>query len=91
MIDFLYCTRMPFTVIATKADKLPKTRVKEGVRRVAAAFRTGEGNVIAVSNQTRRGKEEVLAVFDGICARFAERDQSEPADEEETQDLPALP
>lgn len=57
-----------FTVIATKADKLAKTRVKDAVRRVAAAFRTGEGNVIAVSNETRRGKDEVLSVLDSVVA-----------------------
>ncbi len=66
MIRYLYTVRLPFTVIATKADKLAKTRVKEAVRRVAAAFCTGEGNVIAVSNETRRGKEEVLGVLDAI-------------------------
>lgn len=68
MIQYLYTVRLPFTVIATKADKLAKTRVKDAVRRVAAAFRTGEGNVIAVSNETRRGKDEVLSVLDSVVA-----------------------
>ncbi len=68
MIQFLYTVRLPFTVIATKADKLAKTRVKDAVRRVAAAFRTGEGNVIAVSNETKRGKDEVLGVLDSVVA-----------------------
>lgn len=69
MIDFLYYTQTPFTVIATKADKLAKTRIKEAVRRVAAAFRTGEGNVIAVSAEDRRGREEVLSVVEGVLSR----------------------
>lgn len=68
MVQFLYTVRLPFTVIATKADKLAKTRVKDAVRRVAAAFRTGEGNVIAVSNETKRGKDEVLGVLDSVVA-----------------------
>lgn len=68
MIQYLYTVRLPFTVIATKADKLAKTRVKDAVRRVAAAFRAGEGNVIAVSNETRRGKDEVLSVLDSVVA-----------------------
>ncbi len=68
MIQYLYTVRLPFTVIATKADKLAKTRVKDAVRRVAAAFKTGEGNVIAVSNETRRGKDEVLSVLDSVVA-----------------------
>ena len=69
MIDFLYYTQTPFTVIATKADKLAKTRIKEAVRRVAAAFRTGEGNVIAVSAEDRRGREEVLSAVEGVLSR----------------------
>ena len=68
MIDFLYYTQTPFTVIATKADKLAKTRIKEAVRRVAAAFRTGEGNVIAVSAEDRRGREEVLSAVEGVLS-----------------------
>lgn len=82
MVDFLHASRIPFTVIATKADKLAKTRVRDGVRKVAAALRTGEGNVIAVSAQTKRGRDEVLAVLDGVCARRRER----PAPEDEDAD-----
>lgn len=68
MVNYLYATQTPFTVIATKADKLAKTRVKEAVRRVAAAFKTGEGNVIAVSNQSGKGRDDVLAALDKIVA-----------------------
>ena len=78
MVDFLHAMRIPFTVIATKADKLARTRVREGVRKVAAALRTGEGNVIAVSAQTKRGRDEVLAALDEICAR-----RGSPAAEEQ--------
>lgn len=78
MVDFLHAMCIPFTVIATKADKLAKTRVREGVRKVAAALRTGEGNVIAVSAQTKRGRDEVLAALDEICAR-----RGSPAAEEQ--------
>lgn len=80
MIEFLYAMRVPFTIVATKADKLAKTRVRDGVRKVAAALRTGEGNVIAVSAQTKRGRDEVLAVLDGVCARWRERPAPEDAD-----------
>lgn len=81
MINFLYATQTPFTVIATKADKLAKTRVKEAVRRVAAAFKTGEGNVIAVSGQTRRGREEVLSALNKIVsvAAMPQAEEEDPA------------
>ena len=68
MIDYLYYERIPFTVVATKSDKLAKTRVKDAVRRIAAAFKTGEGNVLPVSAVTKKGKDEVLSLIEKICA-----------------------
>lgn len=56
--------------------------MKEAVRRVAAAFKTGEGNVVAVSAQTRLGRETVLSVLDGVCSRAAEREENAQEDAE---------
>ena len=84
MISFLYETRTPFTIVATKADKLGKTRIKEAVRRIAAALCTGEGNVIATSAETRFGKDAILTLLDGVCARYAAGDDAgDDAEEEE--------
>lgn len=82
MIDFLYATRTPFTVVATKSDKLAKTRIKDAVRKIAASFKTGEGNVLAVSSQNQTGKENVLAVIESVCERYfaAEEDDAEFSD-----------
>lgn len=81
MIGFLYATQTPFTIVATKADKLSRMRVREAVRRIAACFKTGEGNVIATSAETRLGREEVLSVLEGVYARFASPEWD--ADEED--------
>lgn len=75
MIDYLYYERIPFTVVATKSDKLAKTRVKDAVRRIAAAFKTGEGNVLPVSAVTRKGKDEVLSLIEKICALATEPEE----------------
>lgn len=71
MIGYLYATQTPFTIIATKADKLAKTRIHEAVRKIAAVLKTGEGNIIATSAQTQLGKERVLAEIEAVCERFA--------------------
>lgn len=84
MADYLYYTQTPFTVIATKSDKLAKTRVREAVRRVAAGFRTGEGNVIAVSSETRFGKEAVLGLLERVCALHEEGEETEEEKEADT-------
>ena len=74
MISFLYAGRIPFTIVATKSDKLAKTRVREACR-LASAFGTGEDNVIALSSVTGRGKEEILTLLDkvvGVSGEIAE-------------------
>ena len=80
MISFLYASRIPFTIVATKADKLPKTRVKEHVRAIASEFKTGEGNVVAFSSETGRGKEDVLSLLDRIL--LLSEQNEEPAEED---------
>lgn len=80
MIEFLYYHRIPFTIVATKADKLPKTRVKEHVRAIASEFKTGEGNVVAFSSETGRGKEVVLSLLDRIL--LLSEQNEEPAEED---------
>ena len=75
MNDYLYYERIPFTVVATKSDKLAKTRVKDAVRRIAAAFKTGEGNVLPVSAVTKKGKDEVLSLIEKICALATEPEE----------------
>ena len=75
MIDYLYYERIPFTVVATKSDKLAKTRVKDAVRRIAAALKTGEGNVLPLSAVTKKGKDEVLSLIEKICALATEPEE----------------
>lgn len=80
MIEFLYYHRIPFTIVATKADKLPKTRVKEHVRAIASEFKTGEGNVVAFSSETGRGKEDVLSLLDRILLLSEQNEEPEEED-----------
>lgn len=61
MISYLNYHIMPFTVIATKSDKLSRMKGKERVRSLANAFGLGEGNVITVSGLTGEGKDALLA------------------------------
>lgn len=86
MIDFLYRTRTPFTVVATKADKLGKTRLKEAARRIAAACGTGEGDVIPVSAVNGRGKEEVFARLAQVVAAAQNRAESAGEAAEDAED-----
>ncbi len=69
MINFLNYHILPFTVIATKSDKLSRMKIKERVRKVAQGYGLGEGNVIAVSGLTGDGKDALLKKIETILER----------------------
>lgn len=66
MLAFLNYHIVPFTVIATKSDKLSRMKRKERVRKLAQSCGLGEGNVIAVSGLSGDGKEELLRKISDI-------------------------
>lgn len=68
MVRFLVYHNLPFTVVATKCDKLSRMKVKERVRAVANAFGLGVDNVVAVSGVTGEGKDALLARISQVCA-----------------------
>lgn len=65
MVSFLNYHIIPFTVVATKCDKLSRMKRKERLQAVASAYGLGIGNVIAVSGLTGEGK-------DGLVSKLAE-------------------
>ena len=60
MITYLNYYILPFTVIATKCDKLSRMKQKERVRSVANSYGLGIDNVMAVSALTGEGKDGLL-------------------------------
>ena len=61
MVNFLYAGLIPFTIIATKADKVSRMAAKNNVRGIAATLKCGTADIILTSSQTRLGLGEVLA------------------------------
>lgn len=82
MINYLHHYALPFTVIATKADKLSKTQIKPRAKAIGDYFTIGENKVIAVSNETRYNKEKVLDKIEEII-RIATDDFYNSDDEDE--------
>ena len=89
MVNFLHSCAFSFSFIATKADKLSRMQVKKNVEDIARFFAVTKQNVIAVSSETRQGKDEVLAKLDEILENIAlygpgsGRDEDDEEDEEE--------
>ena len=64
MIDYLYHFAVPFALVATKADKLPKTKIKPRVKEIATSLKVGFADLTATSSETGYGKEELFAIIE---------------------------
>lgn len=60
MIEFLNYHIIPFTIVATKSDKLSRAQIQRSVINIAATFKCGAGNVLVTSAQTRLGLDKTL-------------------------------
>lgn len=60
MYNYLFKNNVPYTIVATKADKISKSQVKNRCRAIANFLKVGEGNVLAVSSVDKTGKDAVL-------------------------------
>ncbi|MDE7082411.1 MAG: ribosome biogenesis GTP-binding protein YihA/YsxC [Clostridia bacterium] len=66
MVEYLYYYLVPFTVIATKADKLSKAQQSKSVTNIAAIYKCGKDDVIATSAETRQGLDRVIEKIETI-------------------------
>ncbi len=78
MQTYLNYQIIPFTVVATKADKLSRMKQKEQVKSLATSLKMGVDNILPVSGETGQGKEEILQKISQILAL-----RNEPTEEEE--------
>lgn len=73
MHAFLRDTGLPFTVIATKADKISKARRAQQVHAICRALGVQPWEIIPYSSEDGTGREAVLAAFTKVCEGEAER------------------
>lgn len=72
LLNFLYHYNIPFTVIATKCDKLSRAQLAVRRAEIAKAVGVGVGNVYTVSALKKTGKEEILRRLDELMTAPAE-------------------
>ena len=65
MTEYLYYYRMPFTVVATKCDKLKKSALSRNISDIASALKIGRDNIIAV-DASGTGRDSVLNKIESI-------------------------
>ena len=68
MVEYAYHYRLPFSLIATKADKLAKTRIKPRVKELATELRVGASDVTASSAENGMGKQEIFRAIEQAIA-----------------------
>lgn len=59
MIDFLVARNLPFTVIATKCDKVSRSERGRNIQKIAAKLKIASGNIIPTSAVNNEGREAV--------------------------------
>lgn len=74
MIAFLNYYRLPYILIATKADKLGKSQIKPAAYKIANSVGVGHSDIYPVSNDNGYGKEEILDKL----GQFLQNSQDEP-------------
>jgi len=77
MINYFYHYRIPFIIVATKADKLPKTRIKPAAKEIADYLKLGLADVLYSSAETGLGKEEIFAEIEKAVIVANEVDEQE--------------
>ena len=80
MYNYLFHNSVPFTIVATKSDKIAKSQVKNRCRAIANFFKVGADNVLPISSLNKTGKDTVLAKIEQILT--AHRDSLHTDSEE---------
>lgn len=68
LINYLYAYHIPFTVIATKADKLSRAQQQRAIGVISSALAIGRQDLIVTSAEKKTGKDAVLARIDVLLA-----------------------
>jgi len=72
MMQYLFHYQIPFSVIATKADKLSHSQVSRHVQNIAAVLALGKDNILAVSAEKRTGREKVWEIIERTIANIGD-------------------
>ena len=87
MINYLHHYALPFTIVATKADKIGKTRIKERLKEIGNYLSVGESSIYPVSSETGFGKDKLLQKIESVIEIYnSDFFNESDDDEEETQE-----
>lgn len=64
LINYLYHYAIPFCLVATKTDKIAKTKIKPRLMEIATSLKVGIGDIVGTSAEKGVGKQEVFALIE---------------------------
>ena len=64
LINYLYHYAIPFCLVATKTDKLAKSKIKPRLMEIATSLKVGIGDIVGTSAEKGAGKQEVFALIE---------------------------
>ena len=64
MIKFLFYNNIPTTIIATKIDKLPKSKINTYIQKCANKLCIGKDNIIPFSSDNGFNKDKILQIIE---------------------------
>lgn len=70
MINYLHHYALPFTVVATKADKIGKTRIYDRLKSIGNYLTIGKDSIIATSSDTGYGKDKLLEKIESVISIY---------------------
>lgn len=66
MLKYLYYYNIPFNVLATKTDKIPRGQIDKQVTLIANTLGIGKDNIIAVSAENKSGLDSVWGLIESL-------------------------
>ena len=66
MIEFLNHYQIPYMLIATKVDKLAKSKIPQSLSKIAKTLGVRRELILPFSSETLFGKEQILEYIEGV-------------------------
>ena len=82
LINYLYSYHIPFTVIATKADKLSRAQQQKAIGVISSALAIGRSDLLVTSAEKKTGKEAVIERIDNLL-KYADSLKSDAQNDDE--------
>lgn len=74
MVNYLYARLIPFSVVATKSDKLSRVQIDKAITVISAAYTCGKDNILPTSAKTGQGLDRVLEEIEKVIERYNSTD-----------------